>query len=445
MEYSATSEPIWPDLAPPVEAVHLRQTYNALKAVLLSPEAAGRLQSFHSSLSSPNNEGRQLVPLALSIPLRLQKASCTSPRGSKSKQCIFKSDAGLNLSKDLPGSLLQGGSVEAAAGLSSLAMRSSARASCFSRGTEQEARRFSREDVSNGMKCSNEGREDATPSNSKIHGVFNKRRARSRARSSDHGGIVSSGGSAGKEWISPDEDFLPVKIKSLVTRLQHCTYSGKAASLRWDRLKARSLASTAVVHSNSSEERASPECDVEVVLSPDHEVAEALRIEALERVRQRAREERVKQRQHEEELLLARQQQKQRSLVLSQQLRQRTLQRIREKCIREEEQRKEELQLQMQRIEQAEAQRQYCARHRKELHQRLLQRQREIKRKILIRAEESVRHSADAKARHLTWDAIILSEAKSSPTKALPRFPVSKPVSLASPFILLLQLASVFF
>ncbi|KAL8273464.1 hypothetical protein Esti_002530 [Eimeria stiedai] len=386
MENCTSSQLIWPDLAPPVEAVHLRQTYNALKALLLPSETAGCLESSQSGLFRPNdhNDGRQLVPLALTIPLPLRRASSPSPRSYKSKQCIFKSKTNRFFSKESSGRFLGGGILEATAGSSSPAVRSSPWASTCSRGTKHEALRVSEEDVGSGINRSSNEKEDATPSKCSHNTLFLQRRGRSRARSSDREGILSSELYAGQGWFSANEGFPPVEIKSLVTRLQHRTYREKPASLRWDRVRSRSVDFTAVVHSNNANEGAYSECDIGLVLPTDKEVAEALRVEALERVRQRAREERVKQRRHEQELLLARQQQKQRSLMLSQQLRQKTLERIQEKCMREAEQRKDELELQVQRVEQAEAQRKYCARHRKELQQRLLQEQREMKHKIRL-------------------------------------------------------------
>ncbi|KAL8441886.1 hypothetical protein Emag_006808 [Eimeria magna] len=403
MEKSTSSQLIFPDLAPPLEAVHLRQPYNELKALLLPSEAAGCLQSSQSGLSLlPDHNGeRQLVPSSLTVPLRLQRNSGPSSRRYRSKQTTRKSETDHPSMKDSPGRLLREGNAEATAGSSPPAIRLSSWASPCSRGTEHEAPGVSAGNVSSRINLNNK-KTDAAPAGDSHNALFLQRRGRRAARSSDHQEIPFFGNSAMREWCtSPNEDLLPVEIKSLVTRLQHRTHSEKEASLRWDRVRVRSVASSFLVHDNNANEETLSDCDAGLVLLPEYEVGEALRIEALRRVRQRAREGRVKQQRQEQELLLKRQQQKQRSLMLSQQLRQRTLQRIREKCIRQEEQRKEELQLQKQRIEQAEAQRQYCARHRKELHQRLLQKQREMKRKIRIHAEESVRHSVDAKARQL--------------------------------------------
>ncbi|KAL8444776.1 hypothetical protein Emed_006091 [Eimeria media] len=407
MENPTSSQLICPDLAPPLKAVHLRQTYSELKALLLPSEDAERLQPSQAGQGprSDHNEGQQLVPLSLTIPLRLQRASGPASRRYRSKQNIYKSKIDHYFSRDSSGRLLREGNAEATAGSSPPAMRPSPWASPSSRGTEHEALGASTENIRSRRNLSNN--EKAKGSHSAL---FLQRRGRRRAQSSDSQEITSFAGFTMRGRSSPDEGFLPVEIKSLVSRLQHRTYSEKMASWRWDRA---SVASTAVIHSNSAPEGTNSECDAGLVLLPDYEVGEALRIEALERVRQRAKEERVKQQREEQELLVARQQQKQRSLKLSQQLRRRTLQRIREKCIRQEELRKKELQLEMQRVEQAEAQRQYCARHRKELHQRLLQKQREMKRKIRIHAEESVRHSLDAKARHLAWVVAPIQREKS--------------------------------
>ncbi|CDI80957.1 hypothetical protein, conserved [Eimeria praecox] len=210
----------------------------------------------------------------------------------------------------------------------------------------------------------------------------------------------------GCEQHADTSDFqgVPPEVEALLLRLQHRSCSTRTAPpFSWRRARERAKAVAAAARSSSSSSCIGTESnwkfDGDMLVPGDTAKTKFLRQEALKRVRQRAREAREKQQQELLQQQLEQEEQHLRSQVLSKQLRQRTLQRIRENALKQEEERQQQELLQQQMMRQAEVQRQYCARHRKALQQRLLQQQQEIKDKIRMHAEESVRQSRDAKAR----------------------------------------------
>lgn len=417
----------WPDLAPPPEAVHLFHSYEDLKAQLLplkspkqQPQISGKLQSPadspHETLSC---EPSLTKASALQSPslgpfgaLRPSSQACSLSRDTATTHCapttgtsptIFhRRDAGPTCGKErargsrgstsLP--IAQGVLSEKIQGIHGITGRPETMSSQINEAAASPIFTYS--------------------SSLPLTTSFDEPKAQRRTRSSDAvGDLFVEDKSRRQASVCGREPFIdssalqgeiPPEVECLLLRLQHRSYStGTEAPFSWRRAKERAKAVAAAARGSSSTSCIATgggwKFDGDMLVPEEAEKSKILRQEALQRVRQRAREARERQQQELLQQQLEQEQLQQRSEVLSKQLRRRTLQRIRENVLKQEEERQQQELLQQQMMRQAEVQRQYCARHRKALQQRLLQQQQEIKDKIRMHAEESVRQSRDAKAR----------------------------------------------
>ncbi|KAL8426895.1 hypothetical protein Efla_002503 [Eimeria flavescens] len=400
MASSSGLERPWPALAPPIEAIHLRQSYNALRALLLPSEGPGCLESTEFGLSSgtgsPN--GLQLMAPSLANPLRLQRASGLPPERMRAKQRTLRTSRERSLQKGSSGSVSRKAIGEAGKEWSQAAMRSSSWGSPCSR--------FSKEGTLENGGAFEASERKYTHEKSNVCGANGQSATATKSRQYPQGWVrkndafckITSGKCFGDMGFLVRTGSLPLELGALMTRPPDCTCSGESAPFCGSRSPAKTSDLTAVVRSSSTSEGDCRKCEGEKLFLPDYATAKALRIEALKRVRQRLGEERLKQQRQQQQVMLLQQQQRHRSLVLIQQLRQQTLRRLREKVSRKEQQRKQQQELLLQRVHRAEAQGQYCAQHRRELQKRLLQRNREIRRKIRMHAEESERIAAELEA-----------------------------------------------
>ncbi|CDJ36665.1 LOW QUALITY PROTEIN: uncharacterized protein EMH_0093440 [Eimeria mitis] len=406
----------WPDLAPPPEAVHLFHSYEDLKAQLLplrDPDQQQPTDKFVSPLGSlheadafaresslagaaallPQGSRSLLQPFSKSfIHSRDTAVSPSPPITRGSRRAASRKNEGPMSGEGTPGSVLGTPPLADTPNVPSENAQDPEGVSGLLEGNSSQLNEATapRHTQSNPLPITSPLGHDVptaqrrTRSSETFSGTFVKSRSR---RDSALGGREQHEDSAG--------GTVPPEVESLLLRLQHRSCStGTAAPFSWRRARERARAVAAAARSSSSSSCFATEgnwkFDGDMLVPGDSEKTKALRQEALKRVRQRAREARERQQQELLQQQLEQEQQHQRSQLLSKQLRQRTLQRIRENALKQEEERQQQELLQQQMMRQAEAQRQYCARHRKALQQRLLQQQQEIKDKIRMHAEESV-------------------------------------------------------
>ncbi|CDI81539.1 hypothetical protein, conserved [Eimeria acervulina] len=409
----------WPDLAPPPEAVHLFHRYEDLKAQLLplesppQPQTPEKVAPTNDALHAVEAFAREpSVAAAAALPRQgasglLQPFSQTFSRSREaetSKCAPFARGSSPAASRKNGGSMCWADRSRGALGPCSPA----AAPGVLSKETQGLDAVIGLLDTAN----SHMDEATAPPRYTQSSTLPTVTRfgsdvltAQRRTRSSDSMGFpLVKGRNRRAEAVasceqqadsSPCQGTLPPEIESLMMRLQHRSCNtGTAAPFSWRRARERARAVAAAARSSSS----SSNClategnwkfDGDMLVPGDAAKTKVLRQEALKRVRQRAREARERQQQQFLQQQVEQEQQQQRSQALCKQLRQRTLQRIREIALKQEEEKQQQELLQQQMLRQAEAQRQYCARHRKALQQRLLQQQQEIKDKIRMHAEES--------------------------------------------------------
>lgn len=415
----------WPDLAPPPQAIHLMHSYDSLKARLLSQEGKESVQvqqysvecskgpyvpclSWQSSLSA-------LLPLQSSAspcftglchnPNTLVSVSRHKHRSKGSHKAVVRRNS----------SPMGGRGWSPAARCSPSSTRSPAATreteqleegnllfpqtqQCLLDSTDTEISKSMPEPRQTHKDVASTRRDPVEPSGQRRahsskalesplpRSAFNSSPDKKEAEDAN----ISRGRSA------------PQAVGSLLMRLQRRSSSTRTSNpFSWRRPRQQAAVAPSVLRSRSSNYASGGawKWDGNMLVPGEDAKTRALRREALERVRQRAREAREKQRQDSLSLQLEQEQQQQRSQELSRQLMQRTLQRIRENAVKQEEQRQEQLILQQKMMQQAEERKKYCAQHRRALQQKLIRQQREIKNKIRTRAEESVRQSREAKAR----------------------------------------------
>ncbi|CDJ50510.1 hypothetical protein, conserved [Eimeria brunetti] len=428
----------WPDLAPPPEAVHLFHSYEDLKAQLMPLQASPQQQSAPgesafptdslcgaesllreppraAGAAHPSQESRSLLqPFSKSFSLNrgTAVAPCAPVTGGLSAAVFRRNEGppskdGSSLAAPSTLSLPDGPPVpsqetEEAQGASGPLQRKG--------NWTKRAPSSPRHTQSSSFPITTRVDRDALTAQRRVRSSEAVGSpvclVKSRGRREDAQGMgVQQAGSSDFQYVVPPE------VESLLMRLQHRSCStGTAAPFSWRRARERARAVAAAARSSSSncvEAEGKWKFDGDMLVPGDTEKTKALRQQALDRVRQRAREAREREQQQLLQQQLEQEEQHQRSQELSKQLRQRTLQRIRENAIKQEEERHQQELLQQQMMREAEAQRQYCARHRKALQQRLLQQQHEIKEKIRIHAEESVRQSRDSKARGRAFAYLI--------------------------------------
>lgn len=399
MEYPNSLRGPWPNLAPPREAVHLRQSYDSLRSQLLPSGASGPSQPLepHCHHAADKTTGSPMRHPSLATPLRLQRAPGFTSTSYRSKKNTLASEPGGEPHGRYAS--YQWGPVEdanpsvavSAEKYGALKVASNKRAEATTSSQGRQGDLFPR------LSCT--ARTPRAPGRACNSVSVGKRPLGGRQKASRVSPLADALGMKESVWGPGARGPLPPEVESVLLRLQHRSCSdGGVTPFSWRRPREREGTCATAVRSSSSGGGAWM-CDGDTLVTLQDTRLKALRAEALERVRQRARDAREKQKDKQRQLQLQQQRQQQRSQFLTHQLRQRTLQRIRENSIKQEEQRQKQLQAQQQLLQQAEAQRQYCARHRKALQQRLLQQQQAIKNKIRMHAEESVRHSMDAKAR----------------------------------------------
>ncbi|XP_026194185.1 uncharacterized protein LOC113147535 [Cyclospora cayetanensis] len=410
----------WPDLTPPREAVHLRQSYDSLRSQLLpSDEPLNLFASSPLSFSEGFQHNKGLVGSTCAVASLCVKSS----RGVSSKefhtpQNTFTSGHRTNTkgchqnvrswhdktlcTPGCPTAVLRTHSLPV--GSPSFPREPERERNLATNATTDEriTSKFNT-DGALGAAAISEGRlADLPPSTPRNHAGHGAQRSQSSEclRATPHkshlNAFLDTRACSRNHQL---EYCIPMEVEALLLRLKHRSYNNGATTFSWRRLHGRPAGADCTAHNRRSYTRGIWKWEGGMMVSLDDQKLSTLRQEALNRVRERARGARQKQQQQLLHNQLQQQQQQQRSRVLAQQLRKRTLQRIREKSLKQEEKRQEELLMQKQMMLEAEVQRQYCTQHRRALQNRLVQQQREIERKIRMHAEESLRHSMEAKAR----------------------------------------------